>query len=273
MALTPSEPEASLYLDLLKRCLVGAIPSPPYQLISPPRGRLKRMIYDLLRRRGLELAAPVSEETYRHGLGYPAGALTMLGLERLDNVQHCIEDVLARDVPGDFIEAGVWRGGATILMRGILKAHQVTDRRVWAADSFAGLPPPDEERFPADRGDTLHADSSLAVDLDAVRFNFERFGLLDSQVRFVKGRFRDTLPALHTEQWAVIRLDGDMYESTMDGLVNLYPGLALGGYAIIDDYRTLEPCRTAVDEFRGARGIDEQIRFTDWNGAYWRRDR
>ena len=67
----------------------------------------------------------------------------MVGLARLDNVQHCVEDVLRNRVPGDLIEAGVWRGGVTILMRAILKAHGVSDRNVWVADSFRGLPRPD----------------------------------------------------------------------------------------------------------------------------------
>ncbi len=69
------------------------------------------------------------------GRDWPLLGHTMIGIKRLDNLQFCVERVLADDVPGDLIETGVWRGGATIFMRAILKAHGVTDRRVWVADS------------------------------------------------------------------------------------------------------------------------------------------
>ena len=74
------------------------------------------------------------------GRDWPARAHTMIGLKRLANVRECVERVLADNVPGDLIETGVWRGGTTIFMRAILKVHGVTDRLVWVADSFAGLP-------------------------------------------------------------------------------------------------------------------------------------
>ena len=119
----------------------------------------------------------------------------MIGMKRLDNLQHCVEDTLARQVPGDLIETGVWRGGASIFMRGILRAHGVSDRTVWVADSFQGLPPPNPDAYPADAGDPLHTFDYLAVSLEDVKSHFERYGLLDDQVRFLKGWFRDTLPA------------------------------------------------------------------------------
>ena len=83
----------------------------------------------------------------------PRAGWTMIGIKRLDQLQECAETVLRRGVPGDFIEAGAWRGGATIFMRGVLKAHNVTDRTVWVADSFEGLPPPDP-KYAADAGST-----------------------------------------------------------------------------------------------------------------------
>ncbi len=88
------------------------------------------------------------------GRDWPARADSMIGLRRMDNIQDCIETVIRDDVPGDLIETGVWRGGATIFMRGVLKAYEDTTRTVWVADSFEGLPPPDPARYPADAGDT-----------------------------------------------------------------------------------------------------------------------
>lgn len=205
------------------------------------------------------------------GRDWPRFAQTMVGLQRLDNVQHCVETVLAENIPGDLVETGVWRGGAAILMRAVLDAYGDTTKSVYAADSFQGLPEPDEA-YPADAGSRFHEAKTLAVSREDVERNFDLYGLLDDRVHFLEGWFKDTLPALRGHTWAVVRLDGDMYESTMDGLVNLYPGLSAGGFLIVDDY-TYEPCRQAVSDFRDRNGIDEPIVPIDWLGAYWRRTR
>src|SRR5262249_42248392 len=128
------------------------------------------------------------------GRDWPPTAHTMIGLKRLDNLQFCVEDVLTRNVPGDLMETGVWRGGACIFLRALLRAHGVRDRRVWVADSFEGLPAPNAEKYPHDAQDLLHTVPYLAVSLEQVQANFERYGLLDEQVCFLKGWFRDTLP-------------------------------------------------------------------------------
>lgn len=205
------------------------------------------------------------------GRDWPNLAHTMIGARRMRNLQECVEDVLARDVPGDLVETGVWRGGACIFMRGILAAYDVTDRRVWVADSFEGLPAPDLDRYPVDgTGAAYHLYPQLAVSQEQVEENFRRYGLLDDQVVMLKGFFRDTLPTAPIDQIAVLRLDGDMYESTMDALTSLYPKLVDGGYLIIDDY-SIEACRKAVSDFREARGIVEPIHLVDWTGVFWRK--
>jgi O-methyltransferase len=209
------------------------------------------------------------ERARAEGRDWPRYAQTMVGLERLRNVRGCVEQVLADAVPGDLIEAGAWRGGVAILMRGVLEAHGVDDRTVWVADSFQGLPPPDPDRYPADRGDRSHEQAPLAASVEEVRDNFRRYGLLDDRVRFVEGWFRDTLPALRDRNWAVVRLDGDMYESTADALLNLYDGLSAGGFLIVDDF-ALPQCRQAIEDFRRDRGIDDPIEKVDWTGAFWR---
>jgi hypothetical protein len=195
----------------------------------------------------------------------------MVGLRRLDNLQACVEDVLRQGVPGDLIETGVWRGGAVILMRAVLKAYGVTDRAVWVADSFAGLPAPDAAHYPQDTGSDLHQFSYLAVPLEQVRAHFAAYGLLDGQVRFLPGWFRDTLPAFPGGRLAVARLDGDLYESTRDALVHLYPRLSVGGYLIVDDYGAVPACRRAVHDYRERQGIRDEMVPIDWTGVYWRR--
>jgi O-methyltransferase len=193
----------------------------------------------------------------------------MIGLRRLDNLQECIVDV-RHEVPGDLIETGVWRGGATIFMRATLQAYGDTQRRVWVADSFQGLPKPDATAYPQDAGIRLHAVELLSVSLEQVQDNFRRYGLLDDQVEFLPGWFRDTLPSAPIEHLAIMRLDGDMYESTMVALEALYPKLSPGGYVIIDDYR-VSNCRQAVDDFRREHSITEPLNQIDWTGTYWQR--
>jgi hypothetical protein len=243
---------ASLYLELMKKCLTRIVFKESGPPIDPE-------------------SSSFDEATRREGRDWPADAETMAGILRLNNVQQCVEDVLRRDVPGDLIETGVWRGGTTIFMRAILAAHGDTTRQVWVADSFQGLPKPDVARYPADEGwDHTHF-SQLAVSLDQVKANFARYDLLDDRVQFLKGWFKDTLPHAPISRLAVMRLDGDLYESTMDALTALYPKLSPGGYVIIDDYGAINACRQAVHDFRNTHGIEDPIQEVDWTGAYWRR--
>jgi O-methyltransferase len=204
------------------------------------------------------------------GGDWPFSGLTMVGLSRLDDLQACVESVVADQVEGDVIEAGTWRGGASILARATLDSLGADERTVWVADSFEGLPAPDPE-FPEDSGLDLSQIDYLAVPPAEVRSHFERFGC-EHGIELVEGLFDETLPSLRERRWAVVRLDGDTYEATWVGLESLYPGLSAGGYLIVDDYVLIEECRRAVDEFRSQHGITEPIEEVDWNGIRWRRE-
>jgi O-methyltransferase len=251
MAVTPEE----LFLDLMKRCLTRTL-FPDGSIVpgyTPTPGEF-------------------SLEKRSEGLDWPSDAETMIGLRRLDNVQECVVDILNRGIPGDLVEAGVWRGGAAILMRAVLAAYGDRTRCVWLADSFRGLPQPDDEHYPADAGDRhWELSAYLGIPLEAVRRNFERYRLLDDQVRFLPGWFKDTLPLAPVTNISVLRLDGDMYESTMEALVALYPKVSAGGYVIIDDYGALPNCKAAVHDFREAHSIRDRIQMIDWTGAYWQK--
>ncbi len=243
-----------LYLDLLKRCLTRLI------------------FHDCCVDVSLKPTGHFDTEARRNGQDWPHEAETMVGLRRLDSLAQCVADVLERDIPGDLVETGVWRGGASILMRAVLEAYGDRQRRVWLFDSFAGLPEPDAERYPADSGDTLSKfNAYLGVPLEQVRANFSRYNLLDEQVCFVKGWFRDTLPSATVERIAVLRLDGDMYESTMQVLDNLYNRVSPGGYVIVDDYGALANCRKAIEDFRARLDVTDPIQQIDWTGVYWRK--
>jgi hypothetical protein len=204
------------------------------------------------------------------GFDWPSTALTMVGRRRLHNFRTLIERALDNGVPGDVLEAGVWRGGASILARAVLESRGVTGRRVIVADSFAGLPPPSAQ-FPADDGADFHTHPELAVTLEQVRANFRRFGLLDDQVVFLQGWFRDTMPRVEADALAVLRLDGDMYESTIDPLRYLYDRVSPGGWVIVDDYYLINGCQRAVHDFLDARGLDVAIERIDLVGAYFRK--
>jgi hypothetical protein len=186
------------------------------------------------------------------------------------NVRTLIEEILNDGIPGYLIETGVWRGGATIYMRAILEVHAVTDRIVWVADSFRGLPEPDAERFAADANDTHHTHRELAVSADQVRANFQRFGLLDDQVRLLEGWFKDTLFTAPIQRVALMRLDGDMYESTWQALEALYHKVSPGGFIIVDDY-ILPACAKAVDDWRLSHGSNEPLHEVDGAAVYWRK--
>jgi hypothetical protein len=255
------ETATALYLDLMKKVLTGVIYEDPPDERTPVRPQDLRPAdpgrFDGERRAG--------------GEDWPTNGHTMVGLKRLDNLQDCVAQVLADGVPGDFIETGVWRGGVCIFLRAMLKAYGVPDRSVWVADSFEGMPVAGEGNGGTDQQMQLHRfNDVLGVPLKEVEENFRRYGLLDEQVRFLPGWFSDTLPAAPIDRLAILRLDGDLYDSTIDALTVLYPKLSAGGYVIVDDYG-LRTCRMAIADYRAAHGITDEILTIDRFGAYWRR--
>ena len=267
------EPAAQAYLDLLRRCLTRELFLDQewwdVDLRDWPGG--KDAVVPTLREHGWRVVRRGDPSSRDEGRDWPPTAETMIGTKRLDNVVSSCVQALLDDVPGDFIETGVWRGGTTILMRAVLEAYGDRTRSVWVADSFEGLPVPDAERYPADAGlDWSHVEV-LKVGADAVRANFERYGLLDDRVRFLEGWFCDTLPDAPIEAISVLRLDGDLYESTMDALVALEPKVSPGGFVLVDDYGGWVPCREAVEDYRAEQGITDPIVEVDWTGVWWRK--
>jgi O-methyltransferase len=156
-------------------------------------------------------------------------------------------------------------------MRAVLAAYGIEDRKIFVADSFEGLPKPDAEEYPADKGDQHHIRTYLAVSKDTVENNFMKYRLLDNQVVFLKGWFKDTLPHAPIEKLSILRLDGDMYGSTLECLECLYPKLSRGGFCIIDDY-ALSSCKSAVNDYRSKHGVNLEMKEIDWTGRYWRKD-
>jgi len=267
--MNPDAMARSQYLELLKSVLTASIyEESGWSSTALAHGGLRRWLHRLLARWSLMLVRvrPFDAEARRVGRDWPLFGYTMAGHLRLDNVQQCVETVLRERVPGDLIETGAWRGGMTIFMRALLQAHGDTERSVWVADSFSGLPAPKGSGDGWDYSEVEY----LKVSLEQVQANFRRFGLLDERVRFLPGWFCDTLPTAPITQLAVLRLDGDMYSSTRDALVNLYHRVSPGGFVIVDDYYSWPACRRAVDEFRAELGLLEPLQAIDWTGAFWR---
>ncbi len=261
-------------------CFVGLITTAAYLFHAPrpamrsrverpiPAGPLEDRYLELMK---LFLTRSDFAENFSDRAEWPAVAETMLGTPELDNLHFCIKDALARDIPGDLIETGVWRGGATIFMRAALDTYKDSTRQVWVADSFEGLPK--AENALDKKGPDFASMKGLAISLEEVKANFKRYGLLDDRVHFLKGWFSNTLPSAPIKQLAVLRIDADMYVGTADALRALYPKLSRGGWVIIDDYSGIEGARKATDEYRAAQGITEPIqpvpgsKFT----VYWKK--
>lgn len=244
-------------LELLKRALTDTISRETKQRFldaSIADDEIESILYSYM------------DANAQDGRVQPLDAETMIGIPRLSNIQYCIEKVIENKVDGDLIETGVWRGGATIFMAACLKEMN-SDRNVYVADSFRGLPRP-ERKYRADRKDRHHTKKFLKVNLETVKNNFRKYGLLNSNIHFIEGFFSESLKEVPFEKLSILRLDGDMYSSTWQVLTSLYSKLSVGGFCIIDDYH-LPACKKAVDDFRTQNNIDDEIVRVDWTGIYW----
>lgn len=239
-----------LYLDMVQNCVINTI----YE--DPNQDRWRPHEYN--------------KDLREMGRDWPTQAHSMIGNRRMSNLREIAECILECNIPGDLIETGVWRGGACIMMRAVLKAYGDTTRRVFVADSFCGLPAPNPD-IAADAGDEHYTFSELFVSSEQVRANFAKYDLLDSQVCFLEGWFSDTLPTAPIDQIALLRLDGDMYESTMDALNALFDKVTPGGFVIVDDYGAVAGCQRAILEFRKQRNIEDPLYDIDGYGAFWRK--
>ena len=155
-------------------------------------------------------------------------------------------------------------------------------RRIYLCDTFEGIPMPNSKQFPADAAHASHipvVDTSVRGGAYAVIGNFRKFGLMRLNIVPVVGRFNDTLPRVAIGSLALLRLDGDLFESTLDTLMHLYPTVADGGYVIVDDYPAWTSCKKAVDMFRRVVGITDFMWFTSpdhmyprgESGIWWRK--
>jgi hypothetical protein len=200
-----------------------------------------------------------------YGRDWPHSAHTMIGLKRMNNLHESLDYVRENNIQGDFIETGVWRGGASIFAKKYFDLYGM-NRKVFVADSFKGLPPPQVQE---DAGDPHHTIDFLRVSLADVQNNFKLYGALDENVIFLEGWFEDTLPNnTSIGELSVLRMDGDMYKSTMDVFDSCYHKVVKGGRVIIDDY-CIPNCKNAVHKFREVNSFTEEITIIDQCGIFW----
>jgi hypothetical protein len=286
---TAAERQRSRYLGLLKRSLLN-LTYPEHELRVRHLGR-SPAASGRPGGSGLEEARLLRDIRYRQPDAYRAlvdakqdcasgveGGIpfcyphTLLGLSGLENLERAAEVVFTEGIPGDFLEAGVCQGGASIFLRALQVAYEREERRVWVADSFQGLP---EARHAADLALGLDLSEAsmpkVAFSLQGVRDNFLRYDLLDENVSFLPGWFADTLSSAATGPLAILRMDGDLYASTWEILEALYDRVSPGGFVIEDDYGSWPSSRQAVDDFRASRDIREPLRHVDRNVVYWRK--
>ena len=192
---------------------------------------------------------------------------TLVGVEGLDNISRLITEIKNNNVKGAFVEAGVWRGGASIWARALMDYLEIKEP-VYVCDSFQGLP------IPMDINDIKDAHffiPELSVSLNTVKENFGYFPL-EGEVKYVEGLFKDTMPKLKDEigPISILRVDADMYEGTTQVLENLYDKISVGGFIIVDDY-CINQAKLAIDEFREMYNIKNPLIKANNCIHYWQK--
>lgn len=186
--------------------------------------------------------------------------LTMTPVERLWNTASVCEYICKSDIPGDFVECGVWRGGHAILASKIFELRNM-QRNVFLFDTFEGMTAPTADDVDInnktaaiseyEENQKLDFNEWCYASIDEVKHNFEKFGCNMALAKFVKGDVLLTLknPDLLPSDIAVLRLDTDWYDSTKLELETLFPKLVKSGFLIVDDYGHWSGSKKAVDEY------------------------
>lgn len=251
-----------LYFEALKQFLSGSIFKEKEISVKPALTSTKLSSTPLTRQ--------LDDTVRAKGLDWSGFGFTMAGTARLQNIYDLLTDVFEHKIEGAVVETGVWRGGMSIYIRAVLRAFGEGHRISFVCDSFAGLP---ESTFTEEKGIQWNNVRYLEVSDKTVQHHFSMMGLSDPNVVFVKGFFSATmkpLANLYQGKFAVLRLDGDMYESTVDVLYQLYGRLSIGGYVIMDDWFGFES-QTACRDFFAVHGIAPTIHAVDKNAAYWQK--
>jgi O-methyltransferase len=225
------------------------------QLKERVRRALDQLGYEL-KRKGSEFAGEDLSIVER------VRGFTATGPERVLGLVGAVRYLVQNQLPGAFVECGVWRGGSMMAAAWTLAELGDTARELYLFDTFEGMSAPtthdrlmngaaaSEILAGLPRGDT---NFWCIAGLEEVKANLRSTGYPEQRLHFVKGKVEDTLPSEAPSQIALLRLDTDWYESTRHELEQLYDRLVPNGVLIIDDYGTWQGARKAVDEFFAQR--------------------
>lgn len=246
-------------LEDFAKCLVYVEPSPYVRLLmltligTPSQGRCGNG-------GGCETIVPFNAMLRHYGNDWPPTAYTMIGTQRLENFRAAILEVNRNHIPGAIIELGVWRGGAMILAAGVLKETGVK-RYLYLYDAFESMP-----GYSA-------ASNYLANSMKSVQSNFELFDVRDDHVHFEKGLFKDTVPAwkIESKPIAVLRVDGNFYDSYQDAMYHMYESVSVGGIVIFDDVMSHAPVQAFWLDFKKDQGVPEVLNRIDRHSAWFRK--
>ncbi len=264
LATPPPNPTAGMYLDLLRKCVTREMFADTGYAVTPRghtlKSRMAKVVLEILSRKQLKLVREnqTTLEDKLEGRGWPGTAESMSGSRRLEFFQKVLYVIERDGVRGDFFEGGCWRGGAVIMMLGALRALGMSDRKVWAADSFEGYPAPGpdstaEDRFLYEQG------SYFRISRGDFEANVAKYQLMSDALVVLEGYFDRSLPTAPIDRLALIRIDIDGYEGTRAILENLYPKLSPGGFVVVDDYG-VEGARRAIDGYLAEHHPSASIR-------------
>lgn len=228
------------------------------QLKGYVRGALKRRGFELVRRsragRADELmdVTPSELEIYERVKPY-----TMTSVEKVITLVRSVQYLLKNQIPGNFVECGVWRGGSMMTIALTLRAAGQTDRNLFLYDTYTGMSPPTakDKRYDGTTATAIMTAEGPGArvfayaSLEDVKANLTSTGYPADRIHYIQGRVEDTLPDTAPADICMLRLDTDWYESTRHELVHLYPRLMSNGVLIIDDYGHWRGSQQATDEY------------------------
>jgi O-methyltransferase len=184
---------------------------------------------------------------------------TFTGFERLVALFQAVRHISERNIPGDIVECGVWRGGSMMAVALALKEIGETDRELYLFDTYEEIPDPTslDVDILGRTGSFLHERAkernkgvpAKTASLQEVKQNILSTGYPEDKIHFIKGKVEETIPCSGLSQIALLRLDTDYYESTLHELNHLFPILSIGGALIIDDYGHWQGAKIAVNEY------------------------
>jgi O-methyltransferase len=266
-----------LKLEFLKRILLGCVSN---EIVS----KFFQNGYPDIETMNIEISKSIPSDKVDSN-GDFKNSYTMIGWDRLCNVHSSLDYIRENNIDGDVMETGVWKGGTCIFMAEYIKLYKM-NKNIYVADSFDGLPRPNMTDYEMGHQDielynefynsfkSGHLDDAgtsniFDISIENVKSNFKSFRLLDDNVFFIKGWFKDTMVNnKEITKLSLLRLDGDLYSSTMDVLNNMYYKVSDKGIIIIDDYG-LPRCKEAVINFREENNISNDIISIDTCGVYW----